>query len=125
MTKSVYDKYDTAFKDVAAYAVTHKGEFVGTVAVKHPRDTAGRVQAFVKWACLPMVRGFAGGYGYNKTDAAIASAASVMPDEPERPIDDPAMRKAYDLFVACLREDNGYSFDTRLTGAGFEVFQVV
>ena len=74
----IYDQHRAAFSNVSAYVVMHGGERVATVAIKYPRDGAGRLYAYVHWLGVPMVRGFAGGGGYDKRSAACASAARKL-----------------------------------------------
>ena len=78
-----WEQYDRAFNNckVQAYALIRNGEPVGSVAIKYPRDGAGRLQAFV-WVNYDNgdshvnigSKGFANGYGYDKTSAAVDSA---------------------------------------------------
>lgn len=79
----IYDLHDKAFARVSAYVILRSGEKVATVAIKHPADGAGRLYAYVHWLGVPMVRGFAGGYGYDKRSAACADAAKRLPDPAE------------------------------------------
>ena len=73
---SIYELHDKAFRHVSAYVILLNGERVATVAIKFPADGAGRLYAYVHWIGTPMVRGFAGGYGYDKRSAACADAAT-------------------------------------------------
>lgn len=69
---------------VAAYVVMRGPEHVGTVRVHYPADGAGRLVVYVAdWTLdrpehIPFneftrwQRGIAGGYGYNKTSAAMS-----------------------------------------------------
>lgn len=75
MTK-IYDQHDKAFSQVSAYVLMKGKEQIGTIALKYPKDGAGRLYAYVHVHGLEMVRGFAGGYGYDKRSAAIQSALS-------------------------------------------------
>lgn len=72
---TVYEQHDAAFKQVSAFVITDsKGERVATIAFKFPKDGAGRLYAYVHWIGVPMVRGHANGYGYDKKSAAVESA---------------------------------------------------
>jgi len=115
----IYDQHRAAFSNVSAYVVMHAGERVATVAIKYPRDGAGRLYAYVHWLGVPMVRGFAGGGGYDKRTAACASAARKLPEGYAAAADD------YRRFVDVMRADGGLDWNTALTGAGFTVFQAV
>ena len=75
----IYDQHDAAFARVSAFVICRDGERVATVALKFPADGAGRLHAYVHWLGLPMVRGFAGGYGYDKRSAAVIEATGKIP----------------------------------------------
>lgn len=75
MKNKIYDQHDAAFKNVSAFIVMKGGERVATIAFKFPRDGAGRLYCYFHVIGLPMVRGMAGGYGYDKRSAAVADAA--------------------------------------------------
>src|SRR4051812_8286161 len=74
----IYDQHKAAFANVSAFVVLKDGERVATVAIKFPRDGAGRLYAYVHWIGLEMVRGSATGYGYDKRSAAVSSAAGKL-----------------------------------------------
>lgn len=124
--KSIYTQHDAAFSRVSAFVVAKDGERVATIAFKFPADGAGRLYAYVHWIGVEMVRGHAGGYGYDKRSAACSVAARKLrdiraketPDGGDRPI-------TGDAFVAALERDNGANWDDRLRRAGFEVWQAV
>lgn len=119
----IYDQHRAAFNQVSAYVVMHGADRVATVAIKYPRDGAGRLYAYVHWLGVPMVRGFAGGGGYDKRTAACASAARKLPDNlPEGYAE---RWDEYAAFLAAMRADGGLDWNTALTGAGFNVFQAV
>jgi hypothetical protein len=110
-----YKQHRAAFASVSAYVVMHGGERVATIALKFPRDGAGRLYAYVNWLGSGMVRGFAAGGGYDKTSAACASAARKMP--PGADIEN--------AFIAALAKDDGYGWERNLQSAGFNVWQAV
>ena len=115
----IYDQHRAAFSQVSAYVVMHGADRVATVAIKYPRDGAGRLYAYVRWIGVPMVRGFAGGGGYDKCTAACASAARKLPDHLLEGYD------AYAAFLATMRADGGRSWEDVLWDAGFKVLQAV
>lgn len=117
----IYDQHRAAFSQVSAYVVMHGADRVATVAIKYPRDGAGRLYAYVHWLGVPMVRGFAGGGGYDKRSAACASAARKLPEHLPEGYDAAAYRR----FVDVMRADGGLDWNTALTGAGFNVLQAV
>ena len=124
MTK-IYDQHTAAFAQISSYAVLKDGEPVATVAFKFPRDGAGRLYAYVHWVGLEMVRGFAGGYGYDKRTAACADAVARVdtPDQARHDVD--GMMHARTQFFTALARDAGPQWDSALRDAGFTVFQTI
>ena len=119
----IYDQHRAAFNQVSAYVVMHGADRVATVAIKFPRDGAGRLYSYVHWLGVPMVRGFAGGGGYDKRSAACARAARKLPEHLPAGYD--AAADVYAAFLATMRADGGLDWNTALTGAGFNVLQAV
>lgn len=122
----IYTQHDKAFDAVSAYVVLNSAnERVATVALKFPRDGAGRLYAYVHWIGLEMVRGWAGGYGYDKRSAACSSAArriaigNLSGDEWAN------RRHEATAFVEALEKDSGEDWTRQLEAAGFKVFQAV
>ena len=75
-----WEQYDRAFGNaqVQGYALIKDGEPIGSVAIKYPKDGAGKLQVFV-WIVdgkedAITEKGWASGYGYDKTSAAVQSA---------------------------------------------------
>lgn len=122
----IYEQHRAAFNNVSAYVITNRGKYVGTIAFKFPRDGAGRLYAYVHFLGIQMVRGYAGGGGYDKRSAACSDAAKKMldglPVNRDWPVEDVA---AYDAFRAALSPDDGYTWDSRLQRAGFAVMKAV
>lgn len=123
MSQTVYDQHDKAFDQVSAYVIMRGKERAATIAFKSPRDGAGRLNVFCHWIGLPMVKGYAGGYGYDKRTAALANAAQRVELDPEHQT--PAQLKAQKRFIKCLSLDNGYDWATQLREHGFTVLQAV
>lgn len=122
----IYDQHDAAFRQVSAYVVLKDGERVATVAFKFPKDGAGRLWAYVHWLGVPMVRGKADGFGYDKRSAAVAHAIPHIELLKEtRPFQDVLGEIAQEKFIDALREDGGEYWDDRLRKAGFVVVQAV
>lgn len=114
----IYDQHDAAFANVSAFVILKNGERVATVALKFPRDGAGRLYAYVHWLGVSMARGYAGGYGYDKRSAAVASAARKI----EWPID---LGSGSDDFAAAIMRDGGDDWTRAVEKAGFTVYQAV
>jgi hypothetical protein len=108
----IYEQHAAAFANVSAYVIMRDGSRVATIAFKFPRDGAGRLYAYVHWLGFPMVRGWAGGGGYDKRSAAVASAAKLI----KAP--DPA-------FIAAIAKEDGMEWQNSLRSAGFDVLQAV
>ena len=129
----IYEQHAKAFARVSAYVILKGGERVATIAFKFPADGAGRLYAYVHWLGAPMVRGHAGGYGYDKRSAACAHAArSLAKAEPvatrsgmDSLAAGAAQRKDFDAFVAALAAGDGHYWDSRLAKDGFTVLQAV
>lgn len=127
----IYDLHQKAFANVSAYVVLNgAGERVATVAFKFPRDGAGRLWCYLHVFGYRMVRGYAGGYGYDKRSAAIHAAVRHVgecvrePDPEERTVEWPDSKVVADVFRAAI-QDKGYSWDRELENMGFRVLQAV
>lgn len=125
----IYKQHQAAFANVSAYVVMKDGDRVATIAFKFPRDGAGRLYAYVHWIGIGMVRGFAGGYGYDKRSAAVASSAQKMRHPAADDAQPSALRmdelRAFNRFVVAISDDSGRHWDDRLRDAGFTVWQAV
>lgn len=131
----IYDMHAAAFRDVSAYVIMRDGEKVATIAFKFPRDGAGRLFAYVHWFGLPMVRAYAGGYGYDKRTAAVGAASARIPlgaaftRAQEVGLAHCEGRPWYDAFPAfreALTDDStGQDWSRKLELAGFTVLQAV
>lgn len=123
----IYEQHSAAFRNVSAYVVLKNGERVATIAFKFPADGAGRLYAYVHWLGITMVRGFAGGYGYDKRSAAVADATrkaiKAHANDAPAPADYNAFARA--SFFRLLSEDGGLEWHSVLERAGFAVIQAV
>ena len=124
---SIYDLHNKAFSRVSAFVILHEGAKVATIAFKFPADGAGRLYAYVHWLGEPMVRGFAGGYGYDKRSAACADAARKLTDPQEIRLSETAQELGapWTAFRDALLHDGGEHWNRRLEAAGFAVLQAV
>ena len=122
MKPSIYDQHDKAFARTSAFVIAKNGERVATVAIRFPADGAGRLYAYVHWLGVPMVRGMAGGYGYDKRTAAVADAAAKL-----HVANAPEMEPggAFEAFWLAIRKDGGHDWTRSLEDAGFRVWQAV
>lgn len=117
----IYDQHRAAFSNVSAYVITLDGEKVATIAIKFPRDGAGRLYAYVHWFGADMVRGFAGGYGYDKRTAAVQNAIAKLPHNAQGSICFDDMH----AFITAIDNAEGEYFDRALEKAGFTILQAV
>jgi hypothetical protein len=116
----IYDQHRNAFAAVTAAVVLHDGKLIARIAVKH----GNAATAYVHFLGAPMMRGQAGGGGYDKTSAAIDAAARkiVAPEGEKWNLD----RALCDKFTtACILGSNGNGWDRSLREAGFDVHQAV
>lgn len=130
----IYDQHAAAFANVSAFVVMRDGEKVATVAFKFPRDGAGRLYCYLHWLGLEIVRGYAGGYGYDKKSAAACDAAEKLkPDAADKAAAEYGVKPDgarpwhihYRPFLAALVSYDGENWDRRLEKAGFTVWQAV
>ncbi len=122
----IYDQHKAAFSNVSAYVILNASkERVATIAFKYPRDGAGRLYAYVHWLGAPMVRGFAGGGGYDKHSAAVSSAIRRVKDSLEVNRWEAGRIAEYDAFRGALVKDDGHYWNHHLEEAGFYVLQAV
>lgn len=137
----IYDLHDKAFARVSAFVICKNGEKVATVALKFPADGAGRLYAYVHWRGLEMVRGHAGGYGYDKRSAAVIVATQKIGrfdyaadaqrcDNAAAPaaamqyrLSEVAKNQMLDRFKAALAGNDGTDWTRCLEIAGFDVLQ--
>lgn len=117
----IYDQHGKAFPSVSAYVVMLGEDRVATIAFRFPKDGAGRLWVYIHFLGVPMVRGYASGYGYDKCSAACASAMRAMPAGGFGTCEiDP-----YRAFVLALNKDDGHTWESNLRKAGFWVHQAV
>lgn len=119
---NIYQQHDAAFPLVSAYVIVKGGERVATVAFKFPKDGAGRMWCYLHVSGIPMVRGYASGYGYDKKSAAFESAARKVEIDTESAAD--CTKYAWQI-IRSQDGDSGQDWDRRLRDAGFEVWQAV
>jgi hypothetical protein len=116
----IYEMHEKAFAKVSAFVILKGGERVATVAIKFPADGAGRLWAYVHLIGLEMVRGHAGGYGYDKRSAAVSAAIQRIPFADNN--HDALTRGAFQGAAAAMDSDD---WTRALEKAGFTVLQAV
>lgn len=128
MTSNIYDLHEKAFQQVSAFVVTKDGERLANIAIKFPASghAERRLWAYIHVMGIPMVRGYADSYGYDKQSAAILSAIGKLPAIGEGDVmraDWPVACAMIDAMRACA--DNGRSPLDQLRDLGYSVFQAV
>ena len=81
MTKLTnWQKFDNAFNLVSAYIVLDQDTMqpIAKIALKYPKDGAGRVKAYIHLIGMEVQHGYAGGYGYDKRTASIIDCIRKM-----------------------------------------------
>lgn len=128
MTK-IYDQHDAAFKQVSAYVIVKDNERVATIAFKFPKDGAGRLWCYFHWIGDEMVRGYTGGYGYDKTSAAAQNAISAGAKGDKFKRNNQVFGKGADdwtdLMRAFSKDIGGANWDNVIRDAGFQVLKAV
>ncbi len=123
---NIYDQHRAAFANISAFVIVRGQERIATVAFKFPRDGAGRLYAYVHFLGMPMVRGFAGGHGYDKRSAAVEDAMrKIDPAYFDSP-DWSGSRAECERFVAAVRDArDGTDWPDMFRAAGYNVWWVV
>ena len=120
--KNIYDQHRAAFSNVSAYVVLKDGERVATIAFKYPKDGAGRLQVYIHYIGLEMVKSYAGGYGYDKASAAVESAVKKIKGGECR---DKKLELDASDFVGLFQDIGGKDWSDVLRDAGFTVLSAV
>lgn len=127
MSKTIYDQHDAAFRYVGAHVIMHSGERVATIAFKFPKDGAGRLNVFIHWIGMEMVRGYAGGYGYDKQSAACENASRKLKDPVAAGLAGTSgeHNDQWVKFKEALTDVGGSRWNDRLREAGFTVLSAI
>lgn len=135
---TIYDLHSKAFSNVSAFVVMREKrksddtgtelERVATIAMKYPRDGASRQWCYLHVLGLPMVRGYAGGCGYDKNSAAFQDAAARQCGAKLESWQTSDYSGEYR--IAALMRDSfngreGHDWQANLRHAGFIVLQAV
>lgn len=121
---NIYDQFDAAFKGVQGYVILNgANEKIALVAFKQSPHGMGRVYCYLHVIGVPMVRGYASGYGYDKHTAAAAAAAPKV--EKRAPGWRPDHTETVEAIQAALAKDGGNRWDRELENRGFKVLQAI
>lgn len=123
-SQQAWEQHDKAFRDVSAYVVLDAQHVpVAKIAIKYPKDGAGRLWAYVHWIGTTVARHHSDGYGYDKRTPAVIGAllkADYAGDHPD--ID----RKAeLERLKASLNPHSGIDWERQFRDAGYQVIQAV
>lgn len=127
---NIYDQHAAAFARVSAFVILSDGAVIGKVSIKFPADGAGRLYAYCHIIGAEMVRGYAGGFGYDKRSGAVESAFARMPLH-EAPADTMAPDHHAKIAAhqarikAALATDSGLDWSRRIEDAGYSVICAV
>ena len=128
MVNKIYDQHNASFAKVEGYVITEKGgnDRLATVAFKFPEDGAGRLYCYLHLIGIPMVRGSATGYGYDKRSAAFEDATDKLGISNDHHID---TVKYTNLIIAFRKAgcvgNGGSNWDRALREAGYNVLQAI
>lgn len=77
MTTSNWQKFDKSFNQVSSFVVldAETKNVIAKIALKHPKDGAGRLSCYMHIIGSEVQIGTASGYGYDKRTASIVSAS--------------------------------------------------
>lgn len=117
---SIYDQHKAHTARVRASAILRKGEHVANITIIYPSSGSLRLHAYAHWLGTTMVRGHAGGGGYDKSSAALSAAA----DARWGGLDKARASVAECMFWEYLRKNDGQCWDDALAAAGFTVLTV-
>lgn len=123
---NIYNQHRAAFANVSALVVMRGKERIATLAFKYPRDGASRLWCYVHFFGMPMVRGYASGYGYDKRTAAVESAIAKIDPEYFSESQWAKYRKECSRFCDAINKaNNGIDWADSFRNAGYEALSAV
>ena len=131
MTNDIWQKHDKHFAQVKACAILDsEGKHILNVSWKYPNDGAGRLYCYVHIIGLAPSQGMAGGYGYDKTSAALQSAfEKYKPYEPfyngEPESDIVRKNETIAHFKAMFKNIGGQDWHNVFRDNGYQVLNVL
>lgn len=77
-TQSNWNKFDKAFSQVSAFIIldSETKDVISKIALKYPKDGAGRLSCYIHIIGNEVQIGTASGYGYDKRTSAIIDSAN-------------------------------------------------
>ncbi len=102
---TVYDKNQKHFELVSAYAIVNdKGEQVGLMNIKYPKDGMGKLYAYLHLFGTTMKVVNVSGCGYDKRGAALYKLAKTYSQDQENKLNQDAL----DFLKALESCENGF-----------------
>lgn len=129
MLKDIYKQHDNTFNLVSAYVILDKqGNRVATLAFKFPKDGAGRLNCFFHLIGVEMIKGFAGGYGYDKRSHAVSNAIKNLENTYNIQYGNKDFQN-FDNIIKNLKNAfdkiGGENWDTVFHSLGYKIYQAV
>lgn len=119
----IYEQHQKSFAQVSAYVIADKkGERLGNVAFKFPKDGASRLYCYFHVFGTEMVRGQANGYGYDKKSAAVRDALDKLKVKDGC---DPGVKKLIHALQTHGPAMDSGNWDNVLRNAGYNILQAV
>lgn len=83
MSNSNWTKFDKAFSQVSSFIILDKDtkDVIAKIALKYPKDGAGRLSCYMHLIGTEVQIGTANGYGYDKRTSAIIDATKKCESE--------------------------------------------
>lgn len=116
---SIYQQQEKAFANVGAYVLMYGGEVLGRITIKY----GARVTAYVHIHGTAMVKGTAGGGGYDRTSAAIINAAATI--NATNPHTGTLDTDAKAFAAIMVNAQDGLDWETVLRKAGYVVLRAI
>lgn len=120
-SNKTYAAFDRAFASVSAFAISKGGRTVGRVAFK----TGASVTVFLQLWGSAMTQGRASGGGYDRSTAAVETAAEKLGRE-EIPSDPRAAAERVRIIAALTDpKQDGRQWDHRLERMGYSITTII
>jgi len=118
---NIYDRFDAATRDLAAWGLILNGKPVARIIRKHSKSGTS-CTAFVQFWGAVMVSARINGGGFDRDTAAIEKAAGLLI---EKPIE-PDYAEGWELFRATMASiPDGQEWNHALKEAGFTVTKII
>lgn len=108
-TQSNWSKFDKAFNQVSSFIIldSETKDVIAKIALKYPKDGAGRLSCYIHIIGTEVQIGTASGYGYDKRTASIINASQKISDLPN--LEQLKLNQSQRDFITCLSSDKAQS----------------